>query len=139
MTTRTSESELFWIRQLSADTLDAERKNVLRRLLAAVPFASVMEVGSTALDDVVGKQDLDFAVRVSVQEFERARSALDSLLQRNDNQLSNSEYQGYIVASPLDVAVQLFVAGGEHDTFERFVVLLRARPDLRRAYKCFET
>jgi GrpB-like predicted nucleotidyltransferase (UPF0157 family) len=127
-------AEVFRILEIDASTLNSERSRILAALRNAIPFASVMEVGSTALEGVVGKQDLDFSVRVPEATFEDARTILDALFQRNDHQLSNSEYQGYLVASPLDAAFQLFVAGGPYDTFETFLRLLANNSSLRHAY-----
>jgi GrpB-like predicted nucleotidyltransferase (UPF0157 family) len=127
-------ADVFRIREIDASTLNSERSRILGALRHAIPFASVMEVGSTALEDVVGKQDLDFAVRVPEARFEDARTILDALFQRKHGQLSNAEYQGYQVTSPLDAAIQLFVSGGPHDTFETFLRLLASSSVLRRAY-----
>ncbi len=128
------DTEIFQIRDLDSNTLFNERARVLRLIEEIVPFASVMEVGSTAIEGVIGKQDIDFAVRTPLDRFEETRSVLDRHFQRNANQLSNAEYQGYLVPSPLDIAIQLFVADGKHDHFERFLKLLSAGETLRHAY-----
>ena len=99
-----------------------------------LPFATVMEVGSTAVEGLLGKQDLDLLVRVPQDRFTEARSVLDHVFPRNERQLSDEEFQGYLVTSPLDVSVQLTIKNGRHDVFEDFVVLLRSDPELRRAY-----
>lgn len=125
--------ELFHIRDLDSST-QGERDRALSRIRQVIPFASVMEVGSTAVEGVLGKQDLDFVARVPRERFGEARNILDVHFQRNDRQLSNAEYQGYLVHSPVDVAVQLIVAGGQYDNFEEFVRLLHASVDLRNAY-----
>jgi len=132
------DTEIFQIRDLDSNTLLNERARVLRLIEEIVPFASVMEVGSTAIEGVIGKQDIDFAVRTPLERFEEARSILDRHFQRNANQLSNAEYQGYLVPSPLDVAIQLLVAGGKYDHFERFLKLLSADETLRNAYNALK-
>lgn len=126
--------EIFEIRQLDQKIIAGERVRILTLLRGAVPFAEIMEVGSTALSGVIGKQDIDFAARVAATGFCKAREILDELFARSDHQLSNSEFQGYVVPSPLDVSVQLFHANGQYDTFEDFIRLLAASADLRGAY-----
>jgi GrpB-like predicted nucleotidyltransferase (UPF0157 family) len=133
-----SEPEIFHIREIDRDTLASERDRALRLVQKAVPFASVMEVGSTAVPDVVGKQDLDFVVRVPQNRFEKTRELLDNNFRRNDLQLSNEEYQGYLVSSSLDVAIQLIVENGKYDDFETFLQLLRTNPDVRFAYNALK-
>ena len=93
-----------------------------------------MEVGSTAVAGAVGKQDIDFAVRVPAAFFVKTRRCLDAYLERNPDQLSNSEYQGYHVGSNFDVAVQLIVSGGQYDHFERFLQALNSNSDLVKVY-----
>lgn len=127
-------AEVFQIRDLDGRTLRDESERILRLIQDVVPYASIMEVGSTAVEGVTGKQDIDFAVRVPLGRFAETRSALDRHFERNDRQLSNSEYQGYLVRSPLDVAIQLIVAKGQHDNFERFLRLLSSDRELRTAY-----
>ena len=83
---------------------------------------------------VIGKQDVDFAVRVQAERFATARAILDGLFARDTDQLSNAEFQGYIVPSELDVSVQLFHAGGQYDVFEAFLGLLGSDESLRRRY-----
>jgi GrpB-like predicted nucleotidyltransferase (UPF0157 family) len=130
-----SHVETFYIRDdLDASTLRSESQRVLRLIQGLIPSASVMEVGSTAMEGIIGKQDLDFVVRVGVPQFEKTRSILDKYFSRNDQQLSNAEYQGYIVSSSLDVAIQLIVADGKYDTFERFLQLLKRDPSVQQAY-----
>jgi GrpB-like predicted nucleotidyltransferase (UPF0157 family) len=131
--------EKFRIRDLDADTLRSERDRTLALIRTVIPSASVMEVGSTALDGIVGKQDIDFVVRVPSHYFEEARKILDQAFPRNSQQLSTEEYQGYIVPSEIDVAIQLIVAEGKHDTFERFLQALSADPSLKRAYNDLKT
>jgi len=100
----------------------------------AVPLASVLEVGSTAVEGVVGKQDIDIVVRVPAESFADTRDILDRMFSRNASQMSNSEYQGYLVTSSLDVAIQLVVAGGKYDTFVAFLQALSTDPTIRQAY-----
>jgi len=102
--------------------------------MACVGPDRVQEVGSTAVRGIVGKQDLDFLVLVTTSEFPIVRSKLDEIFPRNPEQLSNEEYQGYTVESKLDVAIQLTVEGGAHDTFLEFLVCLRESDVLRAEY-----
>lgn len=124
----------FHVVELDRATLEAERRRVLALLEGVAPFFEVLEVGSTAVEGVIGKGDLDLLVRVSPSRFVEARALLDARLARNAAQFSDDAFQGYRVESPLDVAVQLTVSGGPYDDFERFLELLRADRSLREAY-----
>jgi len=118
---------------------DGERERTLSLLTEAVgDQAEVIEVGSTAVDGVIGKGDLDVLVRAPAQDFASVRARLDAILTRNPHQLSNEIYQGYLVASPLDVAVQCTVAGGPYDDFEPFLRALRSDPELVAAYNALK-
>jgi len=130
--------EFLRLIRLDPEVHASERSRVMGLLHGLIPGGSIMEVGSTAIVGVVGKQDIDFVVRVPESAFADARRALDTHFERNPNQLSNTEYQGYYVDSPLDVAVQLIVAGGPYDHFERFLEALRSNPELVKAYNALK-
>ena len=125
---------LFHLRDIDTDLLQRERARALALVQHALPTASIAEVGSTAVPGVLGKQDLDFVAKVPAPRFDAARTALDAAFARNPDQISTPEYQGYTIESPLDIAIQLIIAGGPHDNFDRFAQALRANPDLRTAY-----
>lgn len=126
--------EIFRINDVDADTLEIERRRVTALLQACVPAEQVHEVGSTAVQGVVGKGDLDFLVLVPSQDFKSTRFELDQRFPRNPQQLSNDIFQGYTVESDLDVAIQLTVEGGAHDDFLPFLDRLRASASLREKY-----
>ena len=127
--------DIFHIRYLDQNILKGERERVLRLIRQVIPFASPMEVGSTAADGVLGKQDLDFAVRVSASRFYEAQCNLDSHFSRIERLQPVVGYQRYFVHSQLDVSIHLIVSGGNHDSeFERFLRLLLTNNRLRIAY-----
>lgn len=103
-------------------------------ITSIVNESRLYEVGSTAVDGVIGKQDLDYLVQVPSADFHRTRAALDKAFTRNPDQVSNDIYQGYIVDSEMDVAIQLTVEGGPYDDFLKFLAALRASTDLREKY-----
>lgn len=113
--------------------LPAESARVRDELARIVPFADVYEVGATALG-APGKGDLDVLVRVDAARFVDALARLDRVYRRDPDQHSSPIYQGYTVSSPLDVALQVTVANGPHDTFLTFLDALRADPRLLAAY-----
>ena len=78
--------EIFWLRQLDPEDSQRERLRILQWLRGALPFANVREVGSTAIEGVIGKQDIDFAVGVPPAQFTAAREILDGSFRRNDRQ-----------------------------------------------------
>jgi GrpB-like predicted nucleotidyltransferase (UPF0157 family) len=126
--------ELFHIRDCDLTKLRRESERVQRLIRNIVPGASVMEVGATAVDGLIGKQDIDFVVRVPADDFPTTREALDAAFSRNNNQLSDDKFQGYLVPSEFEVAIQLTISDGPYDVFEKFLNLLRSRADLRTAY-----
>ena len=48
--------------------------------------------------------------------------------------MSSEIYQGYRVESDMDVAIQLTIEGGPHDTFLEFLERLRSDANLRKRY-----
>src|SRR4051794_6883896 len=110
-------TELFIIRQLSPELLEGETQRIVSLIRAAVPEAEVFPVGSTAVPGVIGKQDIDVLVRVPLASFESTRQSLDAVFARNADQLSTSDFQGYVVDSPVDAAIQLTILGGPYDDF----------------------
>lgn len=114
--------------------MSAERDRVIAILKSCVPAEWISEVGSTALEGVIGKQDIDILVLVPEASFLEVRGRLDSTLRRDRNQLSDDQFQGYIFESSLDVAVQLTVKGGTYDEFHQFLDALRESPNLVDAY-----
>lgn len=126
--------EVFQIRPAGNEIALKERDRVLRLLRALLPQADISEVGSTAVEGAIGKQDTDLAVLVAADEFETARATLDTALSRDPNQFSSDCYQGYQASSEWDVAVQLTVRGGEFDSFGAFVAALQSSPELLLAY-----
>lgn len=103
-------------------------------LRSVCPWADALEVGSTAIEGVLGKGDLDVLVRTDESRFSALLTALDTVFDRNPAQFASPIYQGYVVQSPLDVALQCTVAGGLHDDFEPFLLALRASAPLRAAF-----
>ena len=129
----------FYISKICSDILNSERKRITQRLLEIVPENHLFEVGSTAIEGVIGKQDIDFLIRVRPNDFVSIRTALDQIFTRNPDQLSNDLYQGYTVESEMDVAIQLTIEGGPHDHFLTFLSRLRANIDLRQKYNELKT
>ena len=129
-----ADEERFRIAAVDPQLLKSERRRVEDLLCRLVPPAFVEEVGSTAVEGLIGKQDIDFAVVVPDRLFAATRLALDAALSRNPAQLSDPQFQGYVVASPLDIAVQLTVEGGPYDDFSAFVEALKESAALREAY-----
>lgn len=127
-------SAIFHINKISLESLESERYRTVSTITSIVPEHSLYEVGSTAVDGVIGKQDLDFLVRVPLADFLSTRTALDKVFARNPDQLSNDVYQGYTVESVMDVAIQLMIEGGPYDNFLTFLAELQASADLRQKY-----
>ncbi len=111
-----------------------ERVRVVRLLRALLPYALINEVGSTAVSGVIGKQDMDFSIKVHVDHFEQSKKSLDSCFLRNVDQIADHCIQGYKVSSSLDVALQLIVIESKYDVFDAFVCMLRRDAELKAAY-----
>ncbi len=126
--------EVFQIRDVDGKLLERERNRMSRRLRRILPATAIVEVGSTAVQGVVGKQDLDFLVKVPRGRFLRTREILDRAFERDRRQHSDHEFQGYCLPSTISGAIQLTVKDGRYDVFERFLEVLRAKPEVRRAY-----
>ncbi len=130
--------ERFLVQTLDPERLAEERKRVHALLSACNLPGQTFEVGSTAVPGVLGKQDLDFLVRVPPADFRTARETLDHHFPRNLAQLSNDQYQGYHVPSSLDVAIQLTIEGGPYDTFLAFLTRLATDPEVRADYNALK-
>lgn len=129
-----SDNEIFRLSHRAPADLAAERDRAIELLAAHVPMECIREVGSTAVEGVVGKQDLDLLVLVPPGVFTAIRARLDQVLARHSEQWSDDQFQGYVFASPLEVSIQLTVEGCPHDHFDRFLAALRSWPSLREAY-----
>jgi GrpB-like predicted nucleotidyltransferase (UPF0157 family) len=112
----------------------SEQDRILAQLRKTTGFGSATAIGSTAVDGLIGKGDLDFALSVRAEEFDQVREQLDKAFTRDQGQLSNDEFQGYHLPSRYDASLQLFVSGSEYDMFDRFCELLRNDEHLRNAY-----
>ena len=126
--------EVFRIRLAEADAMRSERERVFRSLVKLLPQPEVSEVGSTAVPGAIGKQDIDIVVLVAKRDFESAKESLDSVFDRDVGQMSSEIYQGFRASLVWDVAIQLTVKGGPHDTFHAFIHALRTRPKLLKEY-----
>lgn len=130
--------DLFQIKTRDALLYEQERTRVLSALRLILPEADILEVGSTAVAGVIGKEDIDVLVRVKSPAFIKARTVLDVVFKRNPDQLSNAQYQGYLVNSSMDVAIQLTILGSFYDDFERFLDALRRDPQLLSRYNALK-
>ncbi len=127
-------SQTFHIVRSDPDAVRAEQTRLLDLIRKVIPHGSLSAIGSTAIDGVIGKGDLDFALGVSRDKFDLARSNLEVAFTRDLIQLSNDEFQGFVLPSNFDASLQLFVSGGEYDTFDKFLELLRNDAELRKDY-----
>ena len=119
---------------MKQEKLDSERERVRDLIFKVLPNQIVDEVGSSAVDGVIGKGDLDFALAVPKPQFQTVIAALDRQFKRNFNQFSSTEFQGYSVDSDIDIAIQVFIKGGSFDNFNRFRDMLRADLVLKQSY-----
>jgi GrpB-like predicted nucleotidyltransferase (UPF0157 family) len=129
----------FHIRHIDGAILAAERDRALQLLTSVLPAVDPIEVGSTAVEGVIGKQDIDLALPVPRESFRTVRATLDRHFERDPVQFASDEYQAYVIPSELDVKVQLFLQGGPFDSFSAFVELLKSDPTLAEAYNALKS
>ena len=126
--------EIFRINNITPSQLKSEKNATLKLLKELIPDALIIEVGSTAIKGVIGKQDIDILVRTTKKDFSTTRDILDKNFQRNTKQISNNEYQSYRVDSSIDIAIQLTIIDSQYDNFEQFLKILNTTPSLIKEY-----
>jgi GrpB-like predicted nucleotidyltransferase (UPF0157 family) len=126
-------SDVFYIVPRPAQ-FEQERARILTLVRRVVPDAIVREIGSTAVQGILGKQDLDIVVLASEGTFDAIRRRLDVVFERDLDQFRDAIYQAYRVESFLDVKIQATVHGGPHDTFDAFLEALRVEPTVADGY-----
>jgi GrpB-like predicted nucleotidyltransferase (UPF0157 family) len=130
----TMASDTFHIVRHDPLRLQDERARLFDMVRNATVIGTLLEVGSTAVEGVIGKEDIDFALIVPAQQFNAARADLDRHFDRDLLQFSSDDYQGYRLTSAFDAAIQLTISGSQFDTFETFLARLRQNASLRQAY-----
>jgi GrpB-like predicted nucleotidyltransferase (UPF0157 family) len=119
------------VRDAARRAYDAEEQ-VLRLML---PRARIEHVGSTAVPGSVTKGDLDICVIVPPADFAAADARLGGCYARNPGSIHTAEFAAFTAeGGAIDVGIQLVAQGSRWDTFVRWRDLLRADPEVRRAY-----
>jgi GrpB-like predicted nucleotidyltransferase (UPF0157 family) len=106
------------------------------QILTVLPSARIEHIGSSALDGVVSKGDLDIFVGVDANAFTHAISVLQALrFTIKENTLRTDELCPFeSFEFPLDVGVQLVANGSEFENFLKFRDLLNGSASLREQY-----
>lgn len=120
-----SKEDIFKIKTIDPSIMKAERTRILSVLEALSLPAKIIEVGSSAIDGVIGKEDIDFLVRTVPDQFKKVCAILDDHFDRDVDQLSNEQYQAYKVPSDIDIALQVTPEGSPYDHFEVFLAILK--------------
>jgi GrpB-like predicted nucleotidyltransferase (UPF0157 family) len=108
---------------------------VAAQVRALLPGSDVQHVGSTAIPGSLTKGDLDVQVRVTADEYERAKQALSTLYAVNVGGFAANDaisFEDY--SSQPSLGVHLTVIDGSADIQWRFRDLLIASPALRQEY-----
>ena len=103
------------------------------------PSAEIRHIGATAVPGCLTKGDLDIVVRVPLEDFPTADTALSKLFARNIGSTRTPHFSAFEDASsnpPL--GIQLTAIGGEFDSFHHFVDALLASPQLVAAYNALK-
>jgi len=109
--------------------------NLRSSILAALPYAAVEHVGSTAVPGCLTKGDLDLSIVVSQQQFPQALVILDATFEPNTGSDRNTEFAAFVDNSyQLPVGLQLAVAGTEADSFVAWRELLLKSADTVERY-----
>ncbi|WP_426616161.1 GrpB family protein [Bradyrhizobium sp. McL0616] len=111
-----------------------ECRRIQRLVEAIVRGKAVIEVGSTAVRGVTGKQDLDFVVRVDAVDFAETTGTLDGHFNRRRRRRSRSDRAAFDIPSRFDATLHVIVAGSSDDNFETFTRALRDHRHLRFEY-----
>ena len=119
--------------QTSARKLFDELSSAIRR---ALPASRIEHIGSSAIDGMLSKGDLDLFVGVEAQEFPVAIAAVESLGFRIKTESFRNEslcpFES--AAYPLPVGLQLVANRSEFECFITFRDRLSADENLRSAY-----
>lgn len=129
-----SKEDIFKIKTIDPLIMKAERTRILSVLETLSLPAEIIEVGSSAIDGVIGKEDVDFLVRTVPDQFKKVCTVFDDYFDRDVNQLSNEQYQAYKVPSDIDISLQVTPEGSPYDHFEAFLAILRQNRATRDSY-----
>ncbi|MBF0546591.1 MAG: GrpB family protein [Candidatus Riflebacteria bacterium] len=111
-------------------------------LLERMPYSEVIHIGSTAIEGLKTKGDLDINLRVTQDKFWESVNEiikmgyfeLDGTLQ-----CDSLRHLKPINKYEIDVAIQVTVIGSEHDTFVIFNEILRFNNYARKEYEVIKT
>lgn len=133
-----SKEDIFKIKTSDPSIMKAEGTRIFSVLETLSLSAETIEVGSSAIDEVIGKEDIDFLVRTVPDQFKKVCAILDDHFDRDVDQLSNEQYQAYKVPSDIDIdidiALQVTPEGSPYDHFEAFLEILRQNRATRDSY-----
>jgi GrpB-like predicted nucleotidyltransferase (UPF0157 family) len=128
------QTDRFLIRGVDRTLMRSECRRIRRLVEAIVRGRVVTEVGSTAVRGVIGKQDLDFVVRVDAVDFAETTGTLDGHFNRQSRQRSRPDRAAFDIPSTFDATLHVMVAGCPDDNFETFTQVLRDHRHLRFEY-----
>ena len=117
-----------------ADKLFVEHKE---KILNELPNADIQHVGSTAIPGSITKGDLDIQVRVSKEEFLKARKYFEKLYEVNQPENWSDTFASFKDDNSfeLPLGIQLTVIGSEDDKlFQGQLKLLIENPGILEEY-----
>ena len=83
-----AEEEIFELREPPGDALERAREKWLPRLEAGLPFAEIMEIGSTAVAGVIGQAGPGFFGAGPARGFFWRRADLEEVLERDPRKVA---------------------------------------------------
>jgi GrpB-like predicted nucleotidyltransferase (UPF0157 family) len=129
------EKVTFAPEQSFREAVDRLFTRVQAQLRAVLPSCDIQHVGSTAIPGSLTKGDLDVQVRVTADEYERAKEALSALYAVNVGGFASSDaisFEDY--SSHPSLGIHLTVVDGTADIQWRFRDRLIASAGLRHEY-----
>ena len=111
-------------------------ERIAGRLRTVLPSARIEHVGSSAVEGLVSKGDVDLFVGVDPRKFEEAFESLSGLgFHPKEGSLRTSELCNFVVTGyGAEVGIQLVANGSRFEFFIEFRDLLRRDPVLRERY-----
>lgn len=126
--------ELFKLKAVDM-TLFEDEKSKNRTLIEEIlPDLAVIEVGSTAVPSLIGKNDVDFLVLTEEGTFSHVCSQLSKNFPVDNKQVSNSAYRAFVLPSTFDMKLQVTSSPEKYGMFIDFLNILKANQSTFKAY-----
>ena len=127
-------NEVFEITYPDPDIISTEKSIFIQRLKQIAPDFSPIEVGSTAISGLIGKNDIDYLIYAPPKKFEKLITLLSNEFEDVPNQTQNSYYRAFKFPSKIDIAIQCTSDIKIRDKFLKFLNIMKTNTPLRQKY-----